>query len=66
MLPSWHGKLTGDYSPCGIAIWPVRDAEREWKLELDIDSIGWKSFRNLNVNLSYRGTHAPVSTELAE
>ena len=40
----------------GIAIWPVRNAEREWKLELDIDYVGWKSFRNLNVNLSNGGT----------
>ncbi len=40
----------------GIAIWPVRNHEREWKVELDIDHVGWKSFRNLNVNLSNGGT----------
>ncbi|WP_053379368.1 OmpP1/FadL family transporter [Nitrospira moscoviensis] len=36
----------------GIAIWPVRNAEREWKLELDVDYVGWKSVRNLDVRLS--------------
>ena len=32
-----------------IAIWPVRTSEREWKLELDVDYVGWKSVRNLDV-----------------
>ncbi|WHZ24543.1 MAG: membrane protein involved in aromatic hydrocarbon degradation [Nitrospira sp.] len=36
----------------GIAIWPVRNREREWKLELDIDYTGWKSVRNLDTTLS--------------
>ncbi|HJT19271.1 MAG TPA: outer membrane protein transport protein [Nitrospira sp.] len=35
-----------------VAIWPVRTGEREWKLELDIEYVGWKSFRNLDVHLS--------------
>ena len=35
-----------------IAIWPVRTSEREWKLEMDIDYVGWKSVRNLDVTLS--------------
>jgi long-chain fatty acid transport protein len=34
----------------------VRDADREWKLELDIDYVGWKSFRNLDVHLSNGAT----------
>ena len=34
-----------------IAIWPVRTNEREWKLELDVDHVGWKSVRNLDVSL---------------
>jgi long-chain fatty acid transport protein len=33
----------------GIAVWPVRNAEREWKLELNVDYVGWKSVRNLDV-----------------
>ena len=32
-----------------IAIWPVRTKEREWKLEMDVDYVGWKSVRNLDV-----------------
>jgi long-chain fatty acid transport protein len=34
-----------------IAIWPVRTDEREWKLEIDVDYVGWKSVRNLDVAL---------------
>jgi len=34
-----------------IAIWPVRTGEREWKLEVDVDYVGWKSVRNLDVTL---------------
>lgn len=34
-----------------IALWPVRTSEREWKLELDVDYVGWKSVRNLDVTL---------------
>jgi long-chain fatty acid transport protein len=34
-----------------IAIWPVRTNEREWKLEMDVDYVGWKSVRNLDVTL---------------
>jgi long-chain fatty acid transport protein len=40
----------------GVAIWPIRDAEREWKLELDVDQTGWKSVRNLDVHLSTGAT----------
>jgi long-chain fatty acid transport protein len=41
-----------------IAVWPVRTGEREWKLELDIDYVGWKSVRNLDVHLA-NGTTIP-------
>jgi long-chain fatty acid transport protein len=34
-----------------VAIWPVRTKEREWKIELDVDHVGWKSVRNLDVSL---------------
>jgi long-chain fatty acid transport protein len=34
-----------------IAIWPVRTSEREWKLEMDVDYVGWKSVRSLDVTL---------------
>lgn len=36
----------------GIAIWPVRHRDREWKLELDVDYTGWKSVRHLDTTLS--------------
>jgi long-chain fatty acid transport protein len=35
-----------------IAIWPVRTSEREWKLELDVEYVGWNSNRNLDIHLS--------------
>jgi len=38
-----------------IALWPVRDQEREWKLEMDVDYVGWKSFRNTTISLSTGG-----------
>lgn len=41
-----------------IAIWPVRNREREWKLELDLDYVGWKSVRNLDVHLATGSTIA--------
>lgn len=40
----------------GVAIWPVRNQAREWKLEFDIDYVGWKSLRNIDINLSSGGT----------
>lgn len=43
----------------GIAFWPIRNDEREWKLELDIDHTAWKSLRNLDVSLS-SGTTIPL------
>lgn len=42
----------------GIAVWPVRDQDHEWKLELDVDYTGWNSFRNLDIHLS-NGTTIP-------
>lgn len=41
-----------------VAIWPTRTAEREWKLELDVDYVGWKSVRNLDIALA-NGTVIP-------
>jgi long-chain fatty acid transport protein len=34
-----------------ISIWPVQTSKREWKLEMDVDYVGWKSVRNLDVTL---------------
>ena len=41
----------------GIALWPVRDQEHEWKLELDVDYTGWKSLRNTDIHV----TSGPLS-----
>jgi long-chain fatty acid transport protein len=35
-----------------LAGWPLRDAEREWKLEVDVDFVDWSSFKNLDIKLS--------------
>jgi long-chain fatty acid transport protein len=40
----------------GIAVWPVRDRDHEWKFEVDVDYTDWKSVRNLNVHLSNGAT----------
>jgi long-chain fatty acid transport protein len=39
-----------------VALWPVRTREREWKLEVDVDYVGWKSVRNLDVHLANGAT----------
>ncbi len=36
----------------GLAVWPIRDPQREWKLELDVDYADWTSFDHLDVTLS--------------
>ena len=41
-----------------IAIWPIRTGDREWKVEVNVEYVGWKSMRNLDVHLS-NGTTVP-------
>lgn len=41
-----------------VALWPIRDQAREWKVEIDVEYVGWKSMRNLDVHLS-NGTTVP-------
>lgn len=41
-----------------VAIWPIRDRHREWKVEMDIDYVGWKSVNNTDIQLSTGGTIA--------
>jgi long-chain fatty acid transport protein len=41
-----------------IAIWPVRTSQREWKVEMDVDYVGWKSVQNLDVTLGSGATLA--------
>ncbi|MDF0667263.1 MAG: outer membrane protein transport protein [Nitrospira sp.] len=42
----------------GIALWPVRNIEREWKAELNVDYVGWNSVQNLDIHLA-SGTVIP-------
>ncbi len=46
----------------GISVWPIRDHDHEWKLELDVDMTGWKSVRNTDVRLS-NGTTIPFAQD---
>jgi long-chain fatty acid transport protein len=39
-----------------IALWPVRDRDHEWKLELDVDYTDWNSLGNTDVHLSNGAT----------
>ena len=38
-----------------IAIWPLRTSDREWKVEIDVEYVGWKSHRDLDISLSPGG-----------
>lgn len=42
----------------GMAVWPIRDRRHEWKLEVDVDYVGWKSVRNVDIHLA-NGTTIP-------
>jgi long-chain fatty acid transport protein len=39
----------------GIAYWPVRNLEREWKVEVDVDYVRWQVIRDATVLLSNGG-----------
>jgi long-chain fatty acid transport protein len=39
-----------------LAVWPIRSPEREWKVEVDIEYVGWSLNKNLDVRLSTGGT----------
>lgn len=34
-----------------VAFWPIRDAEHEWKVEYDMDFVGWDRFASFDVRL---------------
>ncbi len=36
----------------GVAVWPIRNAQREWKVEFDFDYADWTSYKNLDITLS--------------
>ena len=39
----------------GMAYWPVRNLEREWKVEVDVDYVRWQVIRDASVLLSNGG-----------
>jgi long-chain fatty acid transport protein len=39
-----------------IAGWPIRNTEREWKVEVDVEYADWSDFEDLNLNLSNGAT----------
>ncbi|RMH33645.1 MAG: long-chain fatty acid transporter [Nitrospirae bacterium] len=43
----------------GLAIWPIRTAIHEWKIEVDLDYADWNEFQNLNLTLP-SGSVVPV------
>ena len=43
----------------GLAVWPIRNAQREWKVEMDLDYADWTSFDNVDVRLS-NGVTLPI------
>ncbi len=36
----------------GLAVWPIRNIQREWKVEFDFDYADWSSNNNLDIALS--------------
>lgn len=36
----------------GLAVWPIRNSNHEWKVEVDMDYADWNAYQNLNVQLS--------------
>jgi long-chain fatty acid transport protein len=40
----------------GVAFWPIRNQEREWKLEVDVDYVRWQAIRSADVQLSNGAT----------
>lgn len=39
-----------------VAVWPVRTSEREWKVELDVEYVGWSLHKNFDVHLANGAT----------
>lgn len=39
-----------------LAVWPHRTAAHEWKVELDVDRVGWHMVKNLDVHLANGAT----------
>ena len=36
----------------GVAVWPIRNAQRAWKVEFDFDYVDWTSLQHFDITLS--------------
>jgi len=45
-----------------VAVWPVRTGQTEWKVEVNVDYVGWGSMKNLDVHLA-NGATIPQSRQ---
>jgi len=41
-----------DSYTAGLAVWPLRDSEREWKIETDVDYVRWSTVRKMEFRFS--------------
>ena len=41
-----------DIFTVGVAVWPLRDSAREWKVESDVDYVRWSQLRSLDFHFS--------------
>jgi len=48
-----------------IAVWPIRNQRRKWKVEVDLDYADWSAFQNLNLTLS-NGLTIPFPRDYGE
>jgi long-chain fatty acid transport protein len=51
-----------DIYTVGLAVWPVRDREREWKLETDVDYVRWNTIKKQEFKFSNGITLRPPQT----
>ena len=46
----------------GVAVWPIRDHQLDWKVEADLQYVRWQSLRNFDVTLSDRHSSTSATT----
>jgi len=49
----------------GLAVWPIRNQTREWKIEVDLDYADWTEFQDLNLRLS-NGLTIPLPRQYSD
>lgn len=50
-----------DVLSVGLAYWPIRDHDNEWKVEVDLDYIDWSDFDKIDVKFSNAPPGTPPS-----